>query len=296
LTLQQLTLLSKELSSKYTRSKVRKALPKEFAFIIDELLHAHPDESSSQMRYHKSILDTVISLGNGDEFIIALSKMIKCLAVDHLHIVGDIFDRGVHADSVMDLLMDYHSIDIEWGNHDILWMGASAGSEACIAYAVRNNLKHKNIGTLENGYGISLRTLGEFAKMKYPYIANPTKAMDKAIAIMLFKLEGQIIRRNPQFGMEDRLFLDKIDYLRRTFGRIWADIAVLPHYQWAYADQGNRGRKPDKSKRKSHSDRRRILQGLPKNDGHRRVYAYLQFSWDADKITYAVYQCGKGAG
>ena len=148
--------LAKTLSSKYTRSKVRKAMPKEFGYIIDELLHFMPDEDGNQYNYHKKILDTIIGIQNSEEFIITLSDLIKRLAVDHLHIVGDIFDRGDSADKILDLLMEYHSLDIEWGNHDILWMGAAVGSEACIAMVVRNNIKYQCFQIMENGYGISL--------------------------------------------------------------------------------------------------------------------------------------------
>lgn len=131
MTLNQLILVAKLLSSKYTRSKVRKALPEEYAYIIDELLHAQEDEDANQVRYHKQILKTIIDLEDADEFIIALSALIKRLAVDHLHIVGDVFDRGGSADKILDLLYDYHSLDIEWGNHDILWMGAACGNDFC---------------------------------------------------------------------------------------------------------------------------------------------------------------------
>ena len=140
--------IAKTVSSKYTRSKVRKALPKEFGDIIDELLHFMPDEDDNQIRYHRQILDTIIGIENSEEFIIALAELIKRLAVDHLHIVGDIFDRGGDADKILDLLMEYHSLDIEWGNHDILWMGAACGNEASIATVVKNNIKYNNIQIL----------------------------------------------------------------------------------------------------------------------------------------------------
>ncbi len=142
--LNQLIEVAKLLSSKYTRSKVRKAMPEEFAYIIDELLHVQKDEDDNQVQYHKKIIDTILDINNADQFIIALSGLIKQLAVDHLHIVGDIFDRGPYADKILDLLLEHHSLDIEWGNHDILWMGAAAGNEACIANVIRNNLKYKN--------------------------------------------------------------------------------------------------------------------------------------------------------
>ena len=150
------------LSSKYTRSKVRKAMPQDYAYIIDELLHAQKDEDDNQILYHKKILDSIIGL-NADDFIEALAGLIKRLAVDHLHIVGDIFDRGSNADKIIDMLMKHHSLDIQWGNHDILWIGAAAGNEACIANVIRNAVKYNTLEILESGYGISLRDLTVFA-------------------------------------------------------------------------------------------------------------------------------------
>lgn len=209
--LQKLIDLAKLLSSKYTRSKVRKTMPSEYSYILDELLHAQPDEDNNQLVYHSKIIDTLLRLEEGDDFIIALSSLIKRLAVDHLHIVGDIFDRGERPDAILNMLMDHHSLDIEWGNHDILWMGAACGSQACIAAVVRNCLSYNNISVLEQGYGISLRPLVLFAEKMYDE-EDPNKAAKKAISIILFKLEGQIIRRNPEYQMEDRLLLDKVDY------------------------------------------------------------------------------------
>ena len=211
--LKNLTELAKFLSSKYTRSKVRKALPAEFSYIIDELLHAQQDEDNNQYVYHEKILDTIIDIDSADAFIEALSKLIKHLAVDHLHIVGDIYDRGPNADKIMDLLISHHSVDIEWGNHDILWMGAACGNEACIANVLRNNLKYDNIEILENTYAISLRSLTLFAEQTYPDLP-PMEAALKAISVILFKLEGQIILRHPEYDMADRLLLDKIDKMR----------------------------------------------------------------------------------
>ena len=212
--LRQMIEIARLLSSKYTRSKVRKAMPREFGYIIDELLHALPDEDGNQLAYHERILDTIVGIQNGDEFIIALSALIKRLAVDHLHIVGDLFDRGADADKIIELLMDYHSLDIQWGNHDVLWMGAAAGNEACIANVVRNNVRYNNIRILESGYGVSLRGLQLFAE-KY-YEGTPAKAMVKAINVMMFKAEGELIRRHPEFEMQDRLLLDKVDTEKGT--------------------------------------------------------------------------------
>lgn len=213
--LQNLIDLAKMLSSKYTRSKVRKAMPSEYSYILDELLHAQADEDNNQFVYHQKIIDTLLKLGEGDDFIIALSSLIKRLAVDHLHIVGDIFDRGERPDAILNMLMQHHSLDIEWGNHDILWMGAACGSQACIAAVVRNCLSYNNISVLEQGYGISLRPLVLFAEKMYDE-TDPNKAAKKAISIILFKLEGQIIRRNPDYGMQERLLLDKVNFDNAT--------------------------------------------------------------------------------
>lgn len=214
-TLGELIDIARLLSSKYTRSKVRKAMPKEYAYILDELIHVQKDEDDNQVVYHRNILDTLLELDNADEFIEVLAGLIKRLAVDHLHIVGDIFDRGACADRIMDLLMQYHSLDIEWGNHDILWMGAAAGSKACIATVVRNNLKYNNTKILENSYGISLRNLALFAEKIYPS-EEPMKAALKAISVMLFKLEGQVILRNPDYNMTDKMLLHKVNVEKQT--------------------------------------------------------------------------------
>lgn len=202
--------IARLLSSKYTRSKVRKAMPDEYAYILDELIHVQKDEDDNQVAYHQNIIDTLLELDSADAFIEVLAALIKRLAVDHLHIVGDIFDRGPCADRIMDLLMNYHSLDIEWGNHDILWMGAAAGSEACIATVIRNNLKYHNIRILENSYGISLRDLTLFAEKLYPD-TEPMEAALKAISVLLFKLEGQVILRNPDYQMTDKLLLHQVN-------------------------------------------------------------------------------------
>lgn len=213
-TLNQLIALSRVLASKYTRSKVRKALPQEFSYIIDELVHIQEDEDNNQIVYHEKILDTIIQINSADDFIIALSSLIKRLAVDHLHIVGDIFDRGACADKILDMLMNYHSLDIEWGNHDILWMGACAGNKACIATVLYNNIKCGNTEILENSYGISLRNLFLFAKSVYGN--DIQKSVMRAISVILFKLDGQIIMSHPEYEMEDRLLLHKIDLEKGT--------------------------------------------------------------------------------
>lgn len=207
--------IARLLSSKYTRSKVRKAMPDEYAYILDELIHVQKDEDDNQVAYHQNIIDTLLELDSADAFIEVLAALIKRLAVDHLHIVGDIFDRGPCADRIMDLLMNYHSLDIEWGNHDILWMGAAAGSEACIATVTRNNLKYHNIRILENSYGISLRDLTLFAEKLYPD-TEPMEAALKAISVLLFKLEGQVILRNPDYQMTDKLLLHQVNVQNHT--------------------------------------------------------------------------------
>ena len=157
--LDQLIVVTRSLSSRYTRSKVRKAIPRDYAYIIDELLHTHPDENNYRVRYHERIVESILETASADDFIESLASLIKRLAVDHLHLVGDIFDRGGGAAKIMDRLLTYHSLDIQWGNHDLLWMGAAAGEPACIATVLRNNLRYDNYEILENDYGISLREL-----------------------------------------------------------------------------------------------------------------------------------------
>ena len=226
-TLERLLQVARSLSSRYTRSKVRKAIPRDYAYIIDELLHTHPDENNYRVRYHERIIDSILETDAGEDFICSLSDLIKRLVIDHLHLVGDIFDRGGGASKIMDRLMDYHSLDIQWGNHDLLWMGAAAGQPACIITVLRNNLRYGNYEILENDYGISLRELMAFAERTYqPVAPNATgftaglTPMAKAINVLLFKLEGQVIMRHPDFDMEDRLLLGKID---RDYGTVVLD-------------------------------------------------------------------------
>lgn len=209
-TLKKLMELARFLSSKYTRSKVRKALPKEYAYILDELLHAQKDEDDNRQRYHSSILESIIQTDTADDFICALCKLLKQLAVDHLHIVGDIFDRGPHPDNIIEILSDYHSLDIEWGNHDVLWMGAASGSIPCIANVIRNCIRYQNYDVLEKGYGISLRKLALFAENYYEE-EEGFSAIEQAITVILLKVEGQCIQRHPEYRMENRLFLHRID-------------------------------------------------------------------------------------
>ena len=203
--------LSRLMSYKYPQSELKNLLPKGYETIILELLTARPHDDTFQEVYFNTILNTLININSGTDFIIAFTKFIKKLAVAHLHIVGDIYDRGQRPDSIIDMLHQHHSVDIQWGNHDILWMGAMCGNEACIATVVRNCLSYNNTAVLEKGYAISLRSLSSLASKLYP---NKTLliAMQRTISIILFKLEGQLIKRNPDFQMDSRLLLDKIDY------------------------------------------------------------------------------------
>ena len=235
ITLHRLIEVCRLVSSKYTRSKVRKALPKDYAYIIDELLHTRYDEADKK-EYFENIISTILSIGRAPSFIAALCQVIKRLAVDHMHIVGDLFDRGPRADIILDSLMDYHSVDIQWGNHDILWMGAASGSRTLVATVLSNSIHYNNLEVIETGYGISLRPLSIFANEVYQncdthrfavkltgedkeHISQKDQLlsarMHKAITVILFKLEGQKILRHPEYGMEDRLLLDKIDYANR---------------------------------------------------------------------------------
>ena len=213
ITLMRLVRLARRLSGSYTRSKVRKAMPVAYAYIIDELLHISPDEREARLAYHQRIIDTIIDTGSADDFICSLSALIKRLAVDHMHLVGDIFDRGPHADKICDRLMGYHSIDVEWGNHDIVWMGTASGSAACLAAVIRNNIHYESLSILESAYGVSLRELALFSEATYTQDDGMTP-MEKAISVILFKLEGQVIMRHPNWHMEDRLLLEHVDPAR----------------------------------------------------------------------------------
>ena len=232
ITLHRLIELCRLVSSRYSRSKVRKALPSDYAYIIEELLHTHSDEFDKR-EYFENIIATIIEIGQAPEFIAAVCALIKWAAVDHLHLVGDIFDRGPRADIIMDSLLKHHSVDIQWGNHDILWMGAASGSRTLVATVLSNSIHYNNLEVVETGYGISLRPLSVFANEVYSqcdvsrFAVKLTEGdashysekdkllsarMHKAITVILFKLEGQKILRHPEYGMQDRLLLDKIDY------------------------------------------------------------------------------------
>lgn len=231
--LYRLICVCKNASSKYTRSKVRKALPKDFAYVIEELLNGRPDVSD-QEAYYNEIIHSVIRTGRAPELIIALCNLIRRLVVDHLHVVGDIFDRGPYPHMIMDSLMEHHSVDIQWGNHDVLWMGAAAGNTACIANVLRISAKYGNLNILEDGYGINLVPLARLAMTQYA--DDPCKCfsldfreeeydvrdamldekMHKAISIIQFKLEGQLIEKHPEFHMKDRRLLHQMDLEKGT--------------------------------------------------------------------------------
>ncbi len=229
----QLTLILKSVTNKYTQSKVRKRLPKQYAYIIDELLHA--DSKYNMGEYYTKIVETLVEFGEAEEFIIEMTDTISRLAVDKLHIIGDIWDRGAQPDKIMDFLMDFHDVDFQWGNHDILWMGAATGNWACITNVLRINIKYNNFDMMEVGYGINLRPLATMAAEIYAddpceaFLPNTIEVnkfdpvdealaakMNKAISICQFKVEGQLIKAKPEYGLEHRLLLDKIDYDKGT--------------------------------------------------------------------------------
>ncbi|MEG8977848.1 fructose-1,6-bisphosphatase [Priestia megaterium] len=215
-------------SSKYTRSKLRKALPDQFVYIIEELLYK-TDEFTNKEQYYTKIVQQIISLGQADKLIIGLAYTTQRLVVDHLHVVGDIYDRGPEPDKIMDTLINYHSVDIQWGNHDVLWLGAFAGSKVCLANIIRICARYDNLDIIEDVYGINLRPLLNLAEKYYddnpafrPKVSSSDKLSDherlqitkihQAIAMIQFKLESPIIKRRPFFNMSERLLLEKIDY------------------------------------------------------------------------------------
>lgn len=229
-TLNQLVCVCRNVSSKYTRSKVRKALPREFSYIIQELLHESSVEPNKSA-YVDQIICTIISTGRADDFIVAICNLIQRLTIDLLHVIGDIYDRGPGAHLIMDTLCDYHNFDIQWGNHDVLWMGAASGNLGSIANVIRMCLRFGNLSTLEDGYGINLLPLATFAMETYgddpcalflprtkyadSFFDEKTirliSQMHKAITVIQFKLEGEIIRRRPEFEMDDRMLLHHLD-------------------------------------------------------------------------------------
>ena len=234
ITLHRLIALARLASERYTRSKVRKALPDDYGYILEELLYTHGEEKDKR-DYFENIISTIIEIGQAPDVICAVCALIKWAVMDHLHLVGDIFDRGPRADIIMDSLMAHHNVDIQWGNHDILWMGAASGSRTLVATVLSNSIHYNNLDVVETGYGISLRPLSVFANEVYKHHdvsrfavkltdeADPTSEkeqilsarMYKAITMILFKLEGQKLLRHPEYGMNDRLLLDRIDYENR---------------------------------------------------------------------------------
>ena len=191
---------------------MRDLIPNRYETVILELLNTHPTADEAQKIYYEKLLSSIVEINSGEDFIHAISALIKRLAIHRLHLVGDFFDRGDRPDAILNLLMNYpEEVDIQWGNHDVLWMGAALGSEVCIAAVVRNSLHYENTDVLERGYGISLRPLTIFASNLYPE-ENPLRAAEFASLMIMFKLEGQLIRRNPDFKMDNRLLLDKINF------------------------------------------------------------------------------------
>lgn len=237
----RLITICKSVSTKYTRSRVRSRLPKYVDYSIDELLHA--DDEANRTHYYNQIITSIVECGVAEKYIIELTESISRLAIDSLHIIGDIFDRGAHPDEIMDFLLDYHTVDFQWGNHDIVWMGAATGNWACITNLLRMNISYNNFDMLEIGYGINLRPLATFAEKVYgddpcesfkPHILDRNKfdpideelaaKMHKAIAICQFKVEGQRIKAHPEYKLDKRLLLDKIDLKAGTVnieGKVW---------------------------------------------------------------------------
>ena len=237
----RLITICKSVSTKYTRSRVRNRLPKYMDYSMDELLHA--DDDANRANYYTQIINSVVECGVAEQYIIQLTEAISRLAVDKLHIIGDIFDRGAHPDEIMDFLMNFHDVDFQWGNHDIVWMGAATGNWACMTNLLRMNISYNNFDMLEVGYGINLRPLATFAEKFYgddpceyfkPHILDKNKydpvdeelaaRMHKAIAICQFKVEGQRIKAHPEYKLEKRLILDKIDLETGTVeieGKVW---------------------------------------------------------------------------
>ncbi len=232
ISLHRLVQMIKRVSSKYTRSKVRKALPADFAYVIEELI-TEKEEIQDKEAYYNEIIHTIIRIDRAPQFIVALSHLIQRLVIDHLHIVGDIYDRGPGPHIIMDTLCSYHSVDVQWGNHDIVWMGAAGGHLACIANVIRMAAHYGNLATIEDGYGINLLPLATFAMEVYGDVncdafsirfntdyntkdLSLDKKMHKAMTIIQFKLEGQLMLRHPEFKMEDRMLLHRIDYEKGT--------------------------------------------------------------------------------
>ena len=248
-----LSAVCKQAAGKYTRSHVRKVLPPEFAYIIEELI-SESNRAVVKKPYFRAIVKAIIEAGQAEALIESMSMLVKRLTIDHLHVVGDVYDRGPDPDKIMDVLMRFHSVDVQWGNHDVVWMGAALGQRGCIAHVVRNCARYGNLGVLEDAYGINLRPLASFAMEAYaddpcvgfalkddagltPAQVEMNMKIQKAMAILQFKVEAAIIAENPEFGLEDRNLLDKVDLER---GVVLVDgveytltDAVFPTVDWS---------------------------------------------------------------
>lgn len=300
ITLRRLIAICRVVSSKYTRTQVRKALPKDFAHIIEELLHE--DETRlNKHNYFNNIIETIIDIDRADEFIIAIANLIQRLAIARLHVIGDIYDRGPGAHNILDELMRYHSIDIQWGNHDILWMGAAAGSTACIANVIRISTRYANMSILEEGYGINLLPLASFALQFYKDdTCNGFKTklaidihygekdleliakMHKAISIIQFKIEGRLIKDNPEYNMNNRLLLDKIDYKNGTIN-INDKIYKLNDTNFPTIDPSNPYELTDEEKK--------VLEKLKSNFiNSEKLQSHIRFMYSKGSI-YLKYNC-----
>lgn len=254
-TIMDLVNLLKCVTSKYTRSKVRKAIPDEYRYVIEELI-TEKQEIYDKEKYYKSIIDTIVRVDEADNIIIAIANLIQRMVVDHLHIVGDIYDRGPGPHKIMDTLLNYHSVDLVWGNHDVVWMGAAAGHPACIANVIRMSARYGNLSILEDGYGINLLPLATFAMETYKdadctnfrlketssgeflNASDIESKMYAAISAIQFKLEGEIIKRNPDFSMDDQLLLEKIDYDKKTV-KIGDKEYNLSHFDFPTIDKND---------------------------------------------------------
>ena len=226
-TLKRLISVCRQCTTKYSRSKVRKALPREYAYIMEEMLNT--GGTPNKERYYDHIIRAIVDTGSADTMIEEMATLIKRMTVDELHIVGDIFDRGPHADVILDHLMTHHHVDVQWGNHDVLWMGAAAGSPVCVATAVKNCVQYDNLDMLENSYGINLLPLAVFSTERYgdahvfaprklpeePFKPRDTELysrMHKAISVIMYKLEGQLVHRRKEYGMEDRDMMSRVNW------------------------------------------------------------------------------------
>lgn len=261
ITIYRLIEVCKFAASKYTRSKVRKAMPPEFAYVIEELI-TEKENGLDKGSYYDSIVKTIVRVGRAEECIVAICQLIQRLVVDHLHLVGDIYDRGPGPHLIMDRLMQYHSLDIQWGNHDVLWMGAAAGQPCCIANVIRICARYGNLDILEDGYGINLLPLATYALNTYkddpcscfalkgngcqdPHENDVNLKMHKAISILQFKAEGQLIKARPEFHMEDRNLLHRIDFQNGTIeldGKVYSLLdshfpTIDPNDPYAYTRQ-----------------------------------------------------------